>query len=559
MLRPYAARMLYPTVREQPGVVCRARMVVILICAACLVLLCLVNAGWVLRILATPREVMYHEAVVYDHVNRIVRGEPLYQAVEGPPYSIAPYMPAYYAAAAGLRQILGPGFGPGRGLSVVAGLTAAILVAWLTARTLNWWAGAFAAMLFLGLGLPGISVASTFVRPWLAFYKEDTLGVVLSIMAIAMLSWRQTTRAILLAAGFAALAFLTKQTFVAASLAGVVWLWSRNRRDAVGFVATWIVVAGGVLAIETMTQPFLANVVWANINPFRWSALITNLQVLTTFLVGPLALAGAYVAGRWRWQAESGIRLLVLYWGFAALPLVGLGKVGSNYNYWIEFAAPTAVLATLGLWTWLHSPSARALSLASGIIVLQLGWLTVLGTPILAVQTANWDRVLHADPAVMAAWDDLLARVRTEPRMVLAEPLDVIALADRPIEFEGYIYNILASEGRWDMAPLVAAICDQAVGLLVLQQPIEKGGLHYHGYAFWPAPALAALRATMQLDSVQAGRYVYVPRVEAAPCGGAEDTKERGSLPSGSVDGRARTRDSTLLARREPERIALLA
>src|SRR5262249_4723817 len=135
--------------------------VVVALCAACLFCLILVDVGWVVRTLATPREVMYHEAVVYDHAARILRGEPLYQPIDRPPYTIAPYMPVYYPLAAGLRGAFGPGFGPGRVLSVVAGLVAAGLVGWLTTRLAgDRRAGLFAAALFLALGLPGVQVVT---------------------------------------------------------------------------------------------------------------------------------------------------------------------------------------------------------------------------------------------------------------------------------------------------------------------------------------------------------------------------------------------------------------
>jgi len=85
-----------------------------------------------------------------------------------------------------------------------------------------------------------------------------------------------------------ALAILTKQTFVAASLAGAGWLWSQDRRYAVWFVAVWIALVGSVVAVETLTQAFVANVVSANVNPFRWSALLANVRLLAAFMTGPL-------------------------------------------------------------------------------------------------------------------------------------------------------------------------------------------------------------------------------------------------------------------------------
>jgi hypothetical protein len=141
-----------------------------------------------------------------------------------------------------------------------------------------------------------------------------------------------------------------------------------------------------------------------------------------------------------------------------------------------------------------------------------LAWLSLLGAPILRAHARVGRALIHPEPETTAAWDALVARVAADPRMVLAYPLDVIVHADRPIEFEPSIYSLLASEGRWDVAPVVDAVCNGAVGLLALDEPVEAPGPSYQGFSMWPAPLLAALRTTMQLESIQAERYVYVPR-----------------------------------------------
>ena len=107
-------------------------------------------------------------------------GQPLDQA----PFTVTIYTPLYYWAVAGLRAAAGPGFGPGRILSTVAVIAAAALVGTLTAQRLRRpGPGLFAALLFLGLGVSGIEPF-----PWSALYKEDLLGVALSLGAVTALT-----------------------------------------------------------------------------------------------------------------------------------------------------------------------------------------------------------------------------------------------------------------------------------------------------------------------------------------------------------------------------------
>lgn len=62
------------------------------------------------------------------------------------------------------------------------------------------------------------------------------------------------------------------------------------------------------------------------------------------------------------------------------------------------------------------------------------------------------------------------------------------------------------------------------VGLLIFYNRLEDGTGQYHGYAFWPAPVVAALQETMVLEQVQAGYYLYVPEMP-----GAKVTRPEGS------------------------------
>src|SRR5205807_6520441 len=94
----------------------------------------------------------------------------------------------------------------------------------------------------------------------ISFYKEDMLGVALSLGAIAVLDGGCDRRRAVCAGALAGLAFLTKQTSVAASVAGFGWLLFRNRSSALTFGATVLVVAGGpCLALALASNAFLDN------------------------------------------------------------------------------------------------------------------------------------------------------------------------------------------------------------------------------------------------------------------------------------------------------------
>jgi hypothetical protein len=270
------------------------------------------------------------------------------------------------------------------------------------------------------------------------------------------------------------------------------------------FLSAWaVVVAGGLVACQLLMPGFVANTVLSNVVPFNDDAVFNNLRLLVTFLGAPIAVGLGWLLigiGGGRSISDD---LRVLYWGASFLPLIGLAKIGSNHNYWIELAATTAVLAALALvdagCRWRTHADKRALI----PVFLLLGgavWVArFLGLPQLPA------------PGSSPGLDEIVNRVRAEPGPVLAQPLDVVALAGRDIVLEPYLFSILATEGRWDTGPLVQRICAHEIRLVVLGNPLDAPGPSYQGYPFWPAPILDALRASMVLEDERAGRFLYVP------------------------------------------------
>jgi hypothetical protein len=412
-------------------------------------------------------------------------------------------------------------------LSVVAGIAASGCVAYLAARrTKRWSAGVFAAVLFLALGFGGVTYS---FPPWFALYKGDALGLALSLAAVVVVWGGSSPRRALLAGALAALAILTKQTFVAAALAGAICLWRRDHQSGVVFVVTVAsIVLSCLVGFQVATGALVANTLSANANPLGWSALSFNLIFLTLSQAGP-ALAAAAFLGSARRRRSSEDDLLVVYWAATLLPLLGLTKVGSNYNYWMEFAAITAVLAAAAVW-WACEPSPNGRAIRFGAALSLALWLHVAVVSPLII-TALAVRVRHlpaaaAIPAGTTTFADLVERVRAEPRQVLANPADVVVLAERPLLFEPYVFSILEREGQWDPAALVEQICVGGIGLLVVDSPLESAGPSFHGYSHWPAPVLDALRQTMVLEARYGDRLLYVPaRREAGgelgtACGG---------------------------------------
>jgi hypothetical protein len=477
-----------------------------------LLFLVVVQSAWSIAMILQPRELLGSESIVYDKAARVFRGESLYQPLDGPPYSVTAYTPLYYALAGASMAIFGPGFGPGRVISFAAGTATALMVGLLVAqRARSGRVGVFAALLFLALGIPATPA-------WSALYREHVLGVALSFGVIAVLTGRLNTTRVVLAAVLAGLAILTKQTLFASTLAASIWLWRRDRRLAMlflGICSGIVVVTCGLL--ELSTHEFLTNTVYANVNPFSFIALKSNALIFLLFQGGATAIAGLYLLERWRTNRLNNDELLAWYWLTSLLELVALAKVGAAMNYWIELAAVSAVLAAIGLRQRVTEPS-----VGRALVPIVLLAVTVVPYTFLTASAALprfWQLWPKSDE--VAALASLTERVRSEPREVLADPLDVIVLAGRPLTFEPYIFSILHREGRWDASSLMSSICNGGIGLVVMGQPLDNESAVLHGYVFWATPILSALREAMVLETVTAGRFIYVPRSTGLGAGSA--------------------------------------
>jgi hypothetical protein len=494
----------------------RARALALVVVALPLVALTAATVAACYYALVIHQDLDEGEPLIYGLAQRIIHHQSLYQAIDHQPFVQVHYTPLYYYAVAALRQFAGSGFAAGRALSVVAGFSTAGTLAYMSrGASKNVAAGGFAALMFLGLGMPGGPA------PFMALERVDMLGVAFSVASIAVLFSNTSRRHLLVAGALAALAVLTKQSLFAAGLAGLVWLATVSRRKVLIFGATGAVC---VLVPTLLLQWSSGGAFWQNIglaNPDPTSlpfgaSLVRELLVLQGI---PALLALYYVLHERAWRRPS-TRLLMMYWLATLLPALGMIKVGANHNYWIEFAAINSVLATLAVWTCLHRQSGTvAVAVSSMLPVLmlaaQLGVLTPARyIPERAPASLNWTLQAPYFQKLLEQridFDQLVQDMSGENGIVLAESMDLAVLANQPVQFEPFAFSMLEGQGRWDSKPLIDTICTGQIRLLVLSYPIELDiqPVGLKEFPMWPRSVMTALRDTMQFEQIRDYHWLY--------------------------------------------------
>jgi 4-amino-4-deoxy-L-arabinose transferase-like glycosyltransferase len=189
--------------------------------------------------LTYPFELEWMEGEMAVHVMRLLRGEPLYGE---PTIAFVPfgYPPLYYYVALLLAWLAGPGLLPLRLVSIAATVVTMLTIGAIVRRESGWVAAIASSAAFAG--------AYAASDAWFDLGRVDALYV-----AFLALSYRAAVRAAapsgwIGAGALAALAFLTKQPALIAFAPFVAYLIFTDRRAALWWVGSFVLLAGSVTA-----------------------------------------------------------------------------------------------------------------------------------------------------------------------------------------------------------------------------------------------------------------------------------------------------------------------
>ena len=423
---------------------------------ALLGLLAALNLAHALLQLPSPADTSMPESAIVHGARQVMDGKALYADFEIAPFIIAPYTPVYYAwtGLAGRLQGATPEglFLIGRWTSLLALLLAACLSGWHARRTSGRSFAAWAAVpAFLSL---------SFVPAWAATARPDMLGLLLSLAGILLWlkfeekPWRFLAIALFL------LAFLTKQSFLAAPGALLLYLAIRKKKTdslivggcfAGGVVTALLIMNAATGGLSTL------NILGANLVPLS----PTNLRVIGgRFLQSaafPLLLALAGL-NRERMKSLPFLYFAVsLVWAFYASL-----KLGSDLNYFLEPMAAACLLISFTLETVEHEEGSR---LPTVLFLAGLIW---------AVPQVNY-RVNALETYRVEDETRVRALVKDFDGLVLTDSPRLAYLSRSPFLIDPYQPASLQTAGKWNAAPLLKMLEEGKIGLAVLKNPPEAG------------------------------------------------------------------------------------
>jgi Dolichyl-phosphate-mannose-protein mannosyltransferase len=425
--------------------------------AAIMILCYCATMMWASNELSPPESVVAAQSLMLVHDGT------LYYDLKHYPYTVCAYMPTFYWIESGLIRIGLSALHAGRWISLAAllGLIALSgrLVLLYTGDTNAAWVASLA------------TASSSLLASWGTVGQVDTLAAFFALSAFYQYSrFHVRGESTLWIAGVCAgLALFTKQTMVAAPVAIFVLLWTRDRRKALAFGAIFGAgMAALVLGINAaLDGRFLANTVFANMNPYSGPKLLAQLRYFASVSSGLLVIVVVSFSRMLRGRNFAPC----LYLGFATLVFLGTApKIGSDTNYQIESTLLLAVCAAIGL----HQIDFFQLYFSQS-----KSWITLLLLP-MALHMAMGYRVsanaliarLANEKLFRAEVDQLRPFIQPTGGLVLSTDFNAMVRLRQRMDVEPLIYNLLASVGVIDPEPVRRDLARGAFSTVILGEDV---------------------------------------------------------------------------------------
>lgn len=479
------------------------------------------------QVLTFPHQVEYGEGPVLDWSRQLAQGQLPYKAINSFPWNFSVYTPAYLALSGGLIHAFPdtPWFG-GRLLSLLSGLGLAILLLFsqypahlpperisrceIHALDPKW--VVFYTWVPFGAGLAALLwLASPYLFRWATFYRPDLFALLWSGLGIILVQRaviREQTGLLTLAACCFVLSFYSKQSFFAAPVASMIYLWWLRRLWLPRLVIAGA-LGGGLVALILWFlsgRALFDNLIAANANPFSWQALWLferSFFGMTCFL---MSLAIWQIIKAWRLAGKSSFAisstsatsstsaiastspapstsssltlyapLLAIYAILSLLVTFSVGKAGAWENYFLEPLWVICALAGQVMSEW-HSKQNRLSLLVPIIVLLQLLFFLRGFERYTPAEELRWlaqlreeNRALQAAVQAIPPSQKTLDATTDKKTVIWSEQMGVLAETRHIVPLHSFVYTQLARQELWEPTLLLEQLARGEAPLLIQQ------------------------------------------------------------------------------------------
>ena len=449
----------------------------------------------------------YGEAPLLNQAVQLNAGNPLYQTdLDQPPFTIANYPPAYVGILAIFERVFGPALWYGRLISCVSAFSSATLITLtVLSRSRELKTALIPGLLFLNL---------PYVVGWSTLARIDHLALFFALLGIYSLFRKEPifgkfNLTVLWGSLFLILAIYTRQSYaLAAPLAGFLYLIHKSWKRGVMLAF----VVGGVslmlfLVINFLTGGgFFFNIVSANINPFSFERLNDNFRDFyesapAFFILGTAGLLLSI-------KRVNGWLMLVGFTIGGFLSALTIGKIGSNINYFLEFAAAICLLIGFGIVVLKRKSNKTIFGIILIIALILLSWQSVKLIWMVQNETKGGLRDRQKAYTELETLENLV-RGNMDLPILADEYMGLMVLNDQDLYLQPFEITQLANTNLFDQDILLNQIEAEAFSLILIQEGSWWSGVAQER---WTQAMLEVIRSNYRVATQLANTNVYKPR-----------------------------------------------
>jgi hypothetical protein len=424
-----------------------------------------------------PYELDYGEGIVWEQMRLIVAGRG-YTPINTFPSIVFMYPPLYHLLSAALSNVTGMDqLAAGRLLSAISTVGAGGMIGLIVTRltkqdgggNLSWICGLIGGLLIFSM-MP--------VLHWSRFMRIDMLAIFFSISGLYFgIRALREPKAIHIAALFFVAAVFTRQTSLPAPAAVFTTLLFVRTRTAFSGIATCMISGFALVGFaEWQTNgEFIRQIIFYNVNRTQMGRLewvLTMFSQHVAFISVAIFAIGLRTHRCWKKyrtcidfadfrrvlagnESDSQFLMVSMYFVMATPMLLAIVKVGSSYNYFLEWLCAVTLLVGLAMREPVLYLTSKNGNGTRSLLAIALPLLVAFQAFVLPdVPIDSW----RTNAARRVELNQLFQMVRSARKPISSDEMVMLVRAGKTLPWEPAMYSELGTIGVWDQKPFVRKI-----------------------------------------------------------------------------------------------------
>ena len=444
-----------------------------------------------------PYAIDYGEGILLNQAKLISQGINIYQDISDYPFTMAMYTPLYSLLSSLFIKFFGISFSSGRFISVASAIIIGILIYVIIKEKTNRQIALLSSLIFFG---------SPYIYAWTSLFRVDTLGLLFSLCGIYFVYKYENNNNVYVAIPFFILSIYTKQSFIAAPLASVIYLVLRDKKRGIAFAGLMglsVIIPYAIINYFTEGEFYLHTVVY-NASTFSIKmAVVRYLEMMKSHMI-LFGFAMTYTIYK---LSNRELRLIIIYFMIAVVMAISVGKPGASVNYFLELIAISCMLSGALLGEMKFRIDNEILSNKLIIVLLLLQLVSFFNVP-----HGYWWRQGQDKATAINNFNKISSYVKQANDNILSQDASFVVLNGKPYLYQPAVLTELQRQGIWDQSRLVGDLQDEKYSLLLLYFDVNDENSFNNHRAYFTNEMRDAIRHNYYIKEKVHGSYIYMPK-----------------------------------------------